>query len=38
MAARYLRMSRKTLIYRIHKYDLLKFGPLRMEPNPQVVM
>jgi DNA-binding NtrC family response regulator len=33
MAARYLRMSRKTLVYRMHKYDLLKFARLRTESN-----
>ena len=37
-AARYLRMSRKTLIYRIQKYDLLKFARLRGEREPAHVM
>ena len=30
MAARYLGMSRKTLVYRIHKYHLRKHAPLRV--------
>jgi DNA-binding NtrC family response regulator len=38
MAARYLRMSRKTLVYRMHKYDLLKFAPLRVATAPGHVM
>jgi len=38
MAARYLGMSRKTLVYRVHKYDLLKFAPLRMTTDPAHVM
>jgi DNA-binding NtrC family response regulator len=38
MAARYLRMSRKTLVYRMHKYDLFKFARLRAEPSGANVM
>jgi two-component system NtrC family response regulator len=38
MAARYLRMSRKTLVYRMHKYDLFKFARLRAEPDGANVM
>jgi two-component system NtrC family response regulator len=38
MAARYLRMSRKTLVYRMHKYDLFKFARLRAEPGGANVM
>lgn len=38
MAARYLGMSRKTLVYRMHKYDLLKYAPLRAAAAPEHVM
>ena len=38
MAARYLGMTRKTLVYRIQKYDLLKFARLRATPDSTHVM
>lgn len=38
MAARYLRISRKTLVYRMHKYDLLKYAQLRTETERANVM
>ena len=38
MAARYLRMTRKTLVYRMHKYDLLKFARLRADSDRAQVM